>query len=172
MEFDFRVQGKNYKVGLEKEGDGFTAEIDGAKEKVDASFADANTITLILGGKTVTVYVAFDGDRIEASVRGEKFEIEKSEDFVLQESIKARAGILDAERTISTPMPGQIVKIQVKEGEVVEADQNLFIVESMKMENQIKAPMRARVDKIYFKDGDAVLANSAIMELTLVPQSD
>ncbi len=172
MNFDFRVENKNYRVNIEKKEDGFTAEIDGKKETVDASFADSNTVTLILGGKIVTVHIAFDGDRIHASVLGDKYEIEKSGELALQESIRARAAVLDTERTISTPMPGQIVKIQVKEGQVVEADQNLFIVESMKMENQIKAPMRARVDKIYYGDGDAVDANAAIMELKLVPSDD
>ncbi|MFQ5907149.1 MAG: acetyl-CoA carboxylase biotin carboxyl carrier protein subunit [bacterium] len=168
MEFDFTVGGKNYRIRLDKKESGFAVEVDGHQETVNATFIDANTISLILGRKTVTAYVAFDGDRIHVSVGGEKFQIEKGRELSLKDRFREGTGPAARERVISTPMPGQIVKIQVEQGEVVEANQNLFIVESMKMENQIKSPMRARVDKIHFKDGDAVDANAPIVELSAV----
>src|SRR3569832_1698368 len=46
------------------------------------------------------------------------------------------------------PMPGQVVRIDVKEGDVVESGQPLAIVEAMKMENVLKAERRSRVSKI------------------------
>jgi biotin carboxyl carrier protein len=84
------------------------------------------------------------------------------------ERFREETGSVGGKKVISTPMPGQIVKIQVKEGQIVNPNQNLFIVESMKMENQIKSTARARVDRIHFKDGDPVKANAPIVELSLV----
>ncbi len=50
-------------------------------------------------------------------------------------------------------MPGQMVRIDVAEGDIVEAGQTLAIVEAMKMENVLKAEKRARVSKVRVKPG-------------------
>ena len=47
-------------------------------------------------------------------------------------------------RFLLCPMPGQVVRIDVKEGDVVEDGQTLAIVEAMKMENVLKAEKRGR----------------------------
>jgi pyruvate carboxylase subunit B len=170
MEFDFSIGGKEHKINLEKKEDSFQVELDGKREMVDASFIDANTISLIMGEKTLTAYVAFDGDKIHVSVAGEKFQVEKPKELSLKDTFQKATGVAGGKSRISTPMPGQIVKVQVEEGQIVDADQNLFIVESMKMENQIKSLTRAKVDKIHFKDGDPVVANACIMELSHVAE--
>ena len=50
----------------------------------------------------------------------------------------------DLSKFLLCPMPGQIVRIDVAEGDTVEAGQPLAIVEAMKMENVLKAERRAR----------------------------
>jgi len=57
---------------------------------------------------------------------------------------------------ISAQMPGKIVKVLVSEGELVEADQGLLIIEAMKMENEIKSPMAGIVSEISVREGDTV----------------
>jgi propionyl-CoA carboxylase alpha chain len=68
----------------------------------------------------------------------------------------------DMSRFLLCPMPGQVVRIDVAEGEVVEDGQPLAIVEAMKMENVLKAEKRARVGKIHVAPG-AVLAVDQVM---------
>jgi len=170
MEFQFTVDGKSYSVGMERSARGLQVEMDGQTESVDAVFLDEHTVSLFLGDRTVTVYIAFEGNKIYASAGGEKYEMERSQDATLEQRLRGRTGALEAETIISTPMPGQIVKIQVREGDIVEPGQNLFIVESMKMENQIRSSIRARVEKVHFGDGDTVDANAPIVELSLLPE--
>ena len=168
MRFEFTIDTTKHTLDVQKGEGGLDVEADGRKERVDAAFLDPNTISLVIGDRTVTVHIAFEGDRIYASVGGEKFEILKDKDRGLEERPGIRGGALIAETTISTPMPGQIVKIQVKKGDMVLPGQNLFIVESMKMENQIKSSIKARVEEVHFKDGDPVDANAPIVELSPV----
>ena len=66
------------------------------------------------------------------------------------------------------PMPGQIVRIDVKEGEVVESGQPLAIVEAMKMENVLKAERRARVSKVRVKPGAVLAVDEVILEFEAV----
>ena len=68
----------------------------------------------------------------------------------------------DMSKYLLCPMPGQVVRVDVKEGDVVEDGQTLAIVEAMKMENVLKAEKRARVAKVHVGPG-AVLAVDAVM---------
>jgi propionyl-CoA carboxylase alpha chain len=68
----------------------------------------------------------------------------------------------DMSKYLLCPMPGQVVRIDVREGDVVEDGQTLAVVEAMKMENVLKAEKRARVSKVHVVPG-AVLAVDAVM---------
>ena len=56
------------------------------------------------------------------------------------------------------------VRIDVREGDVVEDGQPLAIIEAMKMENVLKAEKRARVSKINVKPGSVLAVDEVIME--------
>src|SRR2546427_8199602 len=42
--------------------------------------------------------------------------------------------------TVRAPMPGLVVRIEVAEGQRVDAGAGLVVVEAMKMENELRAP--------------------------------
>jgi glutaconyl-CoA/methylmalonyl-CoA decarboxylase subunit gamma len=50
-----------------------------------------------------------------------------------------------ARETVESPMPGKIVSIKVKVGDSVKEDDELCILEAMKMENPIVAPISGKV---------------------------
>jgi propionyl-CoA carboxylase alpha chain len=70
----------------------------------------------------------------------------------------------DLSKFLICPMPGQIVRIDVAAGDVVEEGQPLAIVEAMKMENVLKAERRARVAKVRVKPGDVLAVDEVILE--------
>ncbi|SVB13683.1 uncharacterized protein METZ01_LOCUS166537 [marine metagenome] len=67
--------------------------------------------------------------------------------------------------TIHAQIPGLISKIFVKEGDQIEVNQKLFILEAMKMENEIDSPISGIVDKIHYKTGDKVGKGNLIMDI-------
>ncbi|MCL2063148.1 MAG: biotin/lipoyl-binding protein [Candidatus Cloacimonetes bacterium] len=58
--------------------------------------------------------------------------------------------------TVKSPMPGVVLKILVKEGQQIQKDQPILILEAMKMENDIFAHKAGIVKRIYVKEGDTV----------------
>lgn len=54
---------------------------------------------------------------------------------------------------ITAPMPGTITKILVKVGDVVKTEDELMILEAMKMENPICAPSDGKVAEIKIEVG-------------------
>ena len=67
--------------------------------------------------------------------------------------------------SLSSPMPGRIVKLLVKPGDRVKKGQDLLIVEAMKMENKIAAPFDGTISKVFFPEGDQIEANVPLIEI-------
>ena len=57
---------------------------------------------------------------------------------------------------IAAPMPGKVLQVLVKEGDVVEEGQPLVVLEAMKMENVIKAAANGTVSAVQAVEGQAV----------------
>ncbi|QIK86733.1 acetyl-CoA carboxylase biotin carboxyl carrier protein subunit [Erysipelothrix sp. HDW6B] len=57
---------------------------------------------------------------------------------------------------VISPMPGNILSIAVKVGDVVTENQVLLVLEAMKMENNIVAPKAGTVAAIYAEKGTAI----------------
>ena len=70
----------------------------------------------------------------------------------------------DLSRFLLCPMPGQVVRIDVVAGDIVEDGQTLAIVEAMKMENVLKAEKRARVKAVRVKAGAVLAVDEVILE--------
>jgi biotin carboxyl carrier protein len=50
-----------------------------------------------------------------------------------------------AKEVIETPMPGKIVSVSVKVGDMVKEDDEIAVLEAMKMENPIVAPISGKI---------------------------
>ncbi|MEQ8159648.1 MAG: biotin/lipoyl-containing protein [Smithellaceae bacterium] len=66
---------------------------------------------------------------------------------------------------VIAPMPGTVTKIVVKVGDVVKEDDELIILEAMKMENPIVADAGGTVKEILVKEKDKVKANQTLVVL-------
>lgn len=62
----------------------------------------------------------------------------------------------EGQDVVKSPMPGNIWKIEAKEGQEVKAGDVLLILEAMKMENEILAPRDGLVSSIAVKEGATV----------------
>ena len=58
--------------------------------------------------------------------------------------------------TVSAPMPGTVLDIMVKEGDVVKSGQVCVILEAMKMENELPAPCDGTVKSVNVTKGASV----------------
>ena len=65
--------------------------------------------------------------------------------------------------TLSSPLPGMIISIEVKEGQAVRSGQELYVLEAMKMKNSIKANRDGKIASIHVNPGDLVKHNQPIM---------
>ncbi|MCC5912108.1 MAG: biotin/lipoyl-binding protein [Clostridiaceae bacterium] len=67
--------------------------------------------------------------------------------------------------TIEAPLPGNVWKVLVKEGQAVKEGDVLIILEAMKMENEIYAPADGVVASLHVAEGAAVNGGDALVSL-------
>ena len=67
--------------------------------------------------------------------------------------------------TITAPMPGTILKVNVANGQAVKKGDVLMILEAMKMENEIMAPADGTVSSVNVNAGASVEAGSVLCTL-------
>lgn len=67
--------------------------------------------------------------------------------------------------TVTAPLPGRIIVLKVKLGDTVAKEQELFVMEALKMENVIYSQEEGTVQKLFVRDGDDVETGDAVMEI-------
>jgi propionyl-CoA carboxylase alpha chain len=70
----------------------------------------------------------------------------------------------DLSRFLLAPMPGLLTRLEVKQGDKVEAGQPIAVVEAMKMENILRAEKSATVKATPAKAGDSLAVDQVIVE--------
>lgn len=66
---------------------------------------------------------------------------------------------------VTAPLPGVILDIKVKVGDVVKAGQTVAVLEAMKMENEIESTASGTVTAVNAGKGDSVLEGAAIITI-------
>jgi len=87
---------------------------------------------------------------------------EKAPPPVAKVEEKAPAVAKAKETAITAPMPGMIIRYEVKVGDKVKANDVVVILEAMKMANAITTPVSGRVKAVNFGNGDKVARDDVL----------
>lgn len=68
-------------------------------------------------------------------------------------------------KAITSPLPGVIISVDVKEGSVVKRGQKVAVIEAMKMENDILADADGTVTAVHVSKGDTVAEDAKIVTI-------
>jgi biotin carboxyl carrier protein len=66
---------------------------------------------------------------------------------------------------VTSPMPGRVLKVLVKEGDSVAAGAPLVVVEAMKMENELGADRDGTVKRVFVAPGATVESGARLVEV-------
>lgn len=162
MELEFRVKASVYKVSVEFKDGIYGVRHGNSKWNVEFKRVSDNLFSVRTGNRIHRVYLVESEDKKYLSIMGHQFCVER------YETHRSRSIELDEigeTAVICPPMPGMVVKVKVSEGDIVEKNQSLAVVEAMKMENELRSPIKGRVKTIHASTGDLVDAGKPIIEL-------
>ena len=107
--------------------------------------------------------------RYKVMINGSAYEVqveEMAEGEVAATETKAAAPVTPGEgETISAPMPGNILSVNVTVGQQVKKGDVLMILEAMKMENEIMAPNDGTVTSVSAAKGQSVSTGDPLCTL-------
>ncbi len=163
MEHEFISGDRIYTINLEKRDGKFKAVLDNREFEIDLYEISSNHFSILIENKSYSVYHFRRESTQYIVINGHSycFEIGGEEDTLGTKTDKA----LGEGLIIKAPMPGTILKIDVKEGDTVEEGECLAVVEAMKMETGLYSTVRAKVKKIFVDSGRQVDGGEVIIEL-------
>ena len=154
----------------------FEVEVDGPRVLVGGVAFDTDLAPvsgtplyhLLLGGESWSVAaeplegvgrwaLGMVGERVEVAVQDERT---RAIEAVSGTGQPAAGG-----GTVRAPMPGLVVRIEVAEGQQVDAGAGLVVVEAMKMENELRAPRSGTVQTVHVAVGQAVEKGASLVTL-------
>ena len=160
MTYDITIDGKNYRLELNRADGRWSCRLDGRDVEVDAVLARPDVLSLRLGDQAFEVKCERVAGDMRLWVGSAGFAVEVRD----PRSLRGRVRALDEHgpRKLTAPMPGKIVRLLVNEGEEVETGAGVLVVEAMKMQNEIKSPKKGTIRRILVAEGAAVNAGDVL----------
>ena len=165
---DNRQQSMTYDVNIKKiSPKSLSCNINGQDYEVLLTQNGGDTNKVMINGMTESIFVSETSDNNYCvHLRGLDFicrrndELNDSRDYSCND-------VKNSDMTYYSPMPGKVIKVNVKEGDEVKEGDVLCVVEAMKMENNIKAMTSAKVAKVFVNEGDKVDVKNILIELSI-----
>jgi biotin carboxyl carrier protein len=180
MTFDVAVNGRPWKVAIEpaEHAGRFTIVVKGRKRVVDASWIDAQTLSLIDGSVAREVRIHHRNGALGVAIDGRMFEaiVAFGQDVRLKPrpadsgrmpgaatKVGRGSGPAGGGHAVKSPMPGRVMRVLVAAGDRVTAGQPVVVVEAMKMENELRAPGDGVVTAVNAQEGAAIDAGAVLV---------
>ena len=163
MEFEFTTDGEKRRVKTDARSPRTEVTIDGTSYDVDWVRVRDGVISLLVDGRSHTVQVARRAGGVDVQLGGRQFSFDtgsRDDDSAVAAGASGGGG-----GTIKAPMPGNVVKVMVVEGDEVAVGTSLVVVEAMKMENEVRSPVDGVVRKVNVATGDSVGTTEAMIEI-------
>ena len=123
--------------------------------KAQASANSSSEYTVKVNGKNYAVKLDSDS---KVTVNG------KTYDIAVKSGIEAKASASSGEgEEIKAGLPGNVLRIEVSEGQEVAEGDVLLVVEAMKMETEVKSPKAGTIKSILVSQGDKVVTCQAMI---------
>lgn len=125
--------------------------------------SESATYTITLEGQQYVALVSGDG-AVQVQMNGRSYSASVSAGGEVSEQASASSAEGSGEPVVS-PLAGNIFRIMVGVGDVVQEGETLIILEAMKMETEVKAKRGGTISKVVVREGDAVRSGDVLLEL-------
>jgi len=161
MTYEVIIDGKNYRLELDRLDGRWQCKLDGREVRMDAVLARRDVLSVLIDGKAYEIKREATLADLHLWVGSARYTAELQDPRSLRSRHRQGA---DAKgpRTLIAPMPGKVVRVLAPEKTEVEARPELAVVEAMKMQNEIKSPKSGVVRKVLATEGANVNAGDAL----------
>ena len=169
MHYQVNIRGKTHRLDLEKasapqQPDRWVCRLGEREIMVDAVQTGECALSLVIDGKSFEIRREKEGEIQQIVVRGTKYDVRLQD----ARSLKSRRRIGSADSgplRLTASMPGKVVRVLAKEGDILHAGMGIVVVEAMKMQNELRSPKDGTLKKILAREGMNVNAGDVLAVL-------
>lgn len=168
MKYYAKVDGQDFEIVI---GEGELL-VNGEKYEIDfQELPEAGMVSLIINNRSLEAVVEEQEDSLSAVlIRGELYEVQVQDERAYRlAQARGKMAVTSGEATIKSPMPGIIIAVPVQTGDKVEKEDQIVILESMKMENELRAPIAGVVTRVTVEPGMSVEKNQVLAVISPPP---
>jgi biotin carboxyl carrier protein len=155
MKYTAMILGERVEVEFNERGRNLIeAEIGGCKYVLEAKAVEPGVYWLIWNNQSLEIAVTQSPERYVVSLAARQIPVE----ILDPRTVLRRAARHDHDGIVEirAPMPGKVVKLLVAEGDQVQGNQGIVVMEAMKMQNEIKSPKKGVVRKLHVSETGVV----------------
>jgi biotin carboxyl carrier protein len=165
MPYEIRINDKISSIELlSREGNNLQVSLDNKVFNLDIAEVEEGVYSILLNNKSFNVELVPGKNAKSYTVNTlyETFDIEVI-DAESKYLMNRRKDEGEDQTSISSPMPGKVVKVLVSEGDIVKAGDTVVIVSAMKMESEYKVKQDRVIKKVLVKEGDTVAGDQPMV---------
>jgi len=161
MKLSLTVNGQERSLELLSPAPACRYRMDDAPERTaDVESPVPGVYTLLVAGRSYDAFVEQAAGALVVTIEGHRFEVEVRDPRRM--SRRGAGAGAEGVQTLSSPMPGKVVRVLAAVGDQVEAGQGVLVIEAMKMQNELKAAHAGTVLSIAAKEGATVAAGETL----------
>ena len=137
----------------------------GTEHTVRVEELEEGVLRLVHGNETHTLTILpgnRGGETIRFLLNDRHVQLEVEDEIDRLTAVLGDAGAGGGRREMRSIMPGIIRGLLVAEGDTVEVDTPILLLEAMKMENEIRSPLAGTVSRIVVQPGQTIAAGELL----------
>jgi biotin carboxyl carrier protein len=164
MKLELTINGRESSIELLAPAPACRYQFGDAPERgADVESPVPGVYTVLLDGRSYDAFVEPSHNGLIVSINGYRFEVDVRDPRRLSRKSAGLGG--GGVQTLSSPMPGKVVRVLVAVGDAVELGQGILVVEAMKMQNELKAGRAGTILSISAKEGATVVAGESLANI-------
>ena len=160
---EYKIQGKSAEIKELSPGH-YEITLNGHKKEVKVLGDGHNLFNFHLENRSYEVLSLVENSHVNILLKSGNFDLEiyNPREKALDEIGGKSSG---GTGTVKSNMPGKVISVLKKEGDLVESGEVILILEAMKMENEISSEASGKIEQIKVKKGDQVAAGTFLFKV-------
>jgi biotin carboxyl carrier protein len=161
MKHEVEIDGRLRELDVNELDGVWKGKLDGKSFSADAREVDDGIYSILIGGLAYEVHVEPQTQGLRLSVGSREFVASVRDPRRWHRGSRGSASAMGSQE-ITAPMPGKVVRVLAKAGDVMAEGQGILVVEAMKMQNEIRVPKAGKLQRLLVEEGRTVNAGDLL----------
>lgn len=158
----FKIGQEEYLANIKQINNSYELSINQIKYTISKLHIEENQVTFVIDDSMVNAFYFNEDEKYEVIVKNQAHQV-IANDILPSYNPNKKDDFDEHKKHLNAPLPGQVLKVLINEGQEVKKGDVLIILEAMKMENHLTAWKDGTIDKVHIENGHKVKSNQLLV---------